>query len=321
MGSQELPQRPEKERVYSLFPAYISEQTRNALVALCQDYSENSEEQEDLAVQCVQYIHAFGRRFPQIAKALFHGEELGGTGKQKAMQQEAQQEYTGRDVRRGEIWNGAGEHCYAVAILAELLAQKMALSADAIERVTLAGGIHDWWKKHEVMHMWDAEDALAAEGVQISRETVESPQVISVIRTQFDAAKEEDRARLKTMGFSEEIIQLANANRLRDTQGPQTDEELILFFLDHVMSGVRPIPLMQRLQAAVTGNPSYLAYEASFKQQLGGRTSHQLLMEDGMAQQLQQRLAERIGYDGDPALFHQYLEKLFIEAVSVKAPL
>lgn len=248
-------------------------------------------------------------------RALFAGDELGGAVTQRHRSAQAKQRYAGRDVRRGEVWNGAGEHTFALGMLAEILARKMGLSEERVKRAALAGGVHDWWKKHEILRMWDAEDALKAQGTPVSRDTADAPEVIAAIRRAFDDAKEEDRAGLRALGFPEDVIALAGANRLRDAAGPRTDEELIIFYLDHVLAGVRPVPMLERIRKAVGGNPSYAAYEASFRAQLGGRTSHEVLLEDGKGAEIQRRLAERLGYDGDPDTLHECVAHLFAEAV------
>ena len=298
-----------------LFPAHISDATRSTLIDLCTKTSSNAVEQKQCANNLMSYARDFLLRYPQVAEALFLGQELGGRAKQQRMHDKALQHYTGRDVARGDIWSGAGEHSLSVGMLAEILARRMGLSDAAVARVAIAGGIHDWNKKQEMMHMWDAEDRLADEGITLSSETINNPAVIAAIRAGHDAAKEKDREGLREIGIPDDVIALAGASRLLDTIGPKTDEELIIFFLDHVVSGVRPVDMRKRIRGAVNSNPLlYTAYENSFRDQLGGSTAHELMLGD-MGERIQRRIADRIGYTGDPQLFHDYLADLFIDAV------
>jgi hypothetical protein len=307
-----------REAPSAVFPSYISEGTRKALVELCTHVSEDRAEQAEFARKCMSYIQDFSNNYPELVEALFLGEELGGTKKQQRMQAKAMLQYSGTDIRRGELWNGAGEHTFAAALFAEIIATEMGLSRRSITRVTLAAGLHDWWKKNEVVHMWDAEDELAHAGTPLTNDTMESPEVYSVVRAQYDAAKKQDHTRLRKLGFSEEVIRLSSLNRLHDAEGPETPEELILFYVDHSLSGVRPTNIMDRIRAAVGKNPTYIAYEASFRQQLGGKTEHELL-EEGLAEDIQRRIATYMKFTGDPQELPEHLVKLFIEAVQYQA--
>jgi hypothetical protein len=307
------------ERLQTVFPSHISEGTRDAFVQLCMHAASQQEEQYAFAKQCLDYARHFIDRYPQVAEALFLGEELGGKGKQNRMHQKALEDYPGkdlsRDVRRGDLWNGAGEHTMAVGMFAEILAKKMKLPEEAVRRVALAGGVHDWWKKRQIIHMWDAEDALAQQGTPVTRENQDDPKVIAAIRSAFDAARLEDIQGLRTLDFPEDVITLAGQTTSHDVLNVQTDEQLILFYLDHVMAGVRPSDMLSRIRNAVNGNPSYRAYELSYKDELGGKDGHSILLEDSKAREIQRRLADRIGYTGDLDHLHDHLVDLFVEAV------
>jgi hypothetical protein len=257
----------------------------------------------------------FLERYPCVAEALFLGEELGGLKKQQRFHAKAEQQHKGRDVRRGDIWNNAGEHSIAVGMLAEILAKKMCLPEESVKRVAMAGGLHDWWKKHEIMRMWDAEDRLNAGHYDLTaKETMNNPAVIAEVSEAFDVAKIEDQHGLHVIGIPEEVIQLTGVSRMRTKEGPQTDEELILYFVDFMMAGVRPMDMMTRIHGAVKSNPLYTAYENSFKNDLGGKTMHELLM-GGMGHQILHRVAERIGFKGDVETLHVYIGQLFIDAI------
>lgn len=325
MTTPDTPQGPDAqiERLQALFPAYISQGTRRALAELCMRAAPEADAQAEFASRCLAYVRGFGTRYPEVVTALFRGEELGGTRKQFIMHERAVAAYPdgdpNRDVRREELWNGAGEHSLSVGMLAEILARRMGLGDDAVRRVALAGGLHDWWKKHQIVHMWDAEDALAKAGMPVTRDNQADPAVIAGIRAAFDAARDEDIRGLRDMGIPEDVIALAGHTTSHDVLNVNTDEQLIVFYLDHVMAGVRPTDMLPRIRNAVNGNASYRAYELSYAYELGGKDGHQILLEDGKAHDIQQRVADRIGYTGDLDRLHEHLTEMFVEAVNAQS--
>ncbi len=306
----------DKASIEQVFPVFLSNDTRDALVELCQQSSSDLEGQKVFAQKVVQYTRDFLLRYPQVAEALFIGEELGGKAKQDRFHAKAVNKYTGRDVRRGDIWNGAGEHSLAVGMLAEILAQKMKLPDASVQRIAMAGALHDWWKKHEIMHLWDAEDQLKAGNYDLTaKNTMNNPAVIAEIREAFDTAKQEDQNGLRALGVPEDVIELAGASRIRTKKGPQTDEELIIFFLDFVMAGVRPTDMLGRISEALSRHSTYTAYENSYRDDLGGRTIHEALLH-GMGHDIIERIAGRIGYHWDLNKIDRHLTNLFVEAVN-----
>lgn len=307
MIEQPLEHTREPEGITTPLPAWISQETRSTLEALTDERGQ---------AQLVAYARGYLERYPQVAEALFIGEELGGKAKQDRLRERAAKTFSGRDVHRGEIWIRAGEHSIALGMMAEMIARKMGLPDDAVARVALAGGLHDFWKKREMAAVWDAEDRLAKQGTPVTTESAEAPEVVMAIREAFDTTQREDEAMLKSIDIPEDVIRLSKASRIQDLAGPATPEELIIFYLHYSLAGVTLKSMAERLGDSFRKNPSYLAYYASFKDQLGGRMMHELLLEPGgLGEHIERTLAKRLGYDGDPSKLHEYLTQLFVETV------
>lgn len=303
-GWCEEPQVP----LHQIFPLYISERTRTSLINLCQNEKNKPLAQEHFAQKCIAYIRSFRARYPEAIKALFVGEVLGGSRKQQRIRKRVLTECKGDNMKQDEIWSRAGEHTFTLGMLAEILAYEMKLSSDDIKRVTLAAIVHDYWKKHEIIGMRKAEERLKTNPPANEKDRIQA------IRQAFDTTNKEHASGLRALGFPDDIVELSSANRLKNTQIPETDEHLIICYLDHTLSGIEPVPVIKRLDLAVAENPSYALYEESFRDDLEGQTEHELFRGE-LGTAIQTRVAHRLRYSGSIDTLHDYVKALFVKKV------
>lgn len=210
----------------------------------------------------------------------------------------------------GGIWRNVSEHCLVAGVMADILAEQLGLRPEERDLTVRAMIIHDWSKKREKLELerLKADDSLTLEA--------------------FEEVKKSDDEVLRTLGVSDEIIQIAGANIPSTEEGPQTDPEKIIWYVDMIMSDTRPVPLLARLDAVEQGwNEKLQANDPAraqstramldlYKPRFHGR--HLNEVQRSIAPKVEGEFAERIGAAGPPAHLPYYLNSLL--AARICAP-
>ncbi len=195
-----------------------------------------------------------------------------------------------------DIWRNVGEHCLVAGSFAELLAEQMHLLPAQVESVTVAAILHDWYKKHETLARKTAHTAEA-------------------IRQTISTIKEEDQRKLQARGYPEQVIHLTGANLPASVEGPQTDEEKIMWYVDAMLTDTLPVPIGQRfdeLERHPNRGAANTAFSESYRP-VYGKPLYDVQRELG--QTVGSYLAEHIGYEGDVQDLPLHLKRLLIEKI------
>lgn len=198
------------------------------------------------------------------------------------------------------VWRNAGEHALVAGAFAQLVAEQLRLPSNRVQLVTTAALLHDWFKQEEVR-------ARRAAGPGASLAHVVA------------AVKEEDQRQLQALGYSAELVQLTDANLPKDVNGPQTDEERILWYVDAMLNDTDPIPIDERFDALEnhpTRGTANRAFSASYTFVLAGRSLNLYDLQRHLGQVVGTELARRIGYTGPIRALPLHLRDLFWHRVA-----
>lgn len=148
------------------------------------------------------------------------------------------------------------------------------------------------------------------------KSTKQQAQTADEIRQSIDVSKAEDQTLLLQMGFSEDIIQLTGANLPHTAEGPQSDGEKIIWYIDAILNGTQPVVIDKRFDA-LENDPnrsvSNVAFSKSY-QSVFGEPLYDLQRRLGKS--VGQYIASKIGFQGDVAALPEYLESRLQEKIA-----
>ncbi len=196
-----------------------------------------------------------------------------------------------------EAWRNVGEHCLVAGAFAALLATRMGLPPDRIKAVTNAMILHDWYKKHETLARKRAGTTQA-------------------VRDVIDAVKKEDQQKLAARGYPADVIALTGANLPASAEGPQTDEEKVIWYVDAMLTDTTPVPIKQRfddLEQHPTRGAANKAFSESYRP-VYGRSLYEV--QRALGDTVGTHLAQRIGYTGDVNDLPLHLRELLMELIT-----
>lgn len=220
--------------------------------------------------------------------------------------------YLGGALRRPEgnpeeAWRNVAEHSLVSGIFADILAEEFGKSDEERRTVVRAALVHDWAKKRESKAI---DEELERSG------TLSFSRLKEIIT--------ESEKKLSSMGFTPSEIDLSSANIPRTPDGPQTDLGKIIWFVDMMLSGTQPTPILDRLTAVEKGIENGVQNDVrgrrsralvnAYGEQLGVSSINEINRQ--LAPKISKELARRIKYPGDPMDLPLYLETKFKERVN-----
>ena len=199
--------------------------------------------------------------------------------------------------KKRDAWRNVAEHCLVAGVLAKHLAKLMGLSAVQIKNVTYAAILHDWNKKHETL---------------MRKQSVSMASLRSLLMQMRDA----DQQILLQMGYSQAIVRLAGANVPADQDGPQTDEEKIVWYVDAMLTDTQPSRISDRfdeLERHPLRGKSNIEFSNSFVEVYGISLYD---LQRRIATKVESYIASRIGFTGIPEELPFALEEIVKAKIS-----
>jgi hypothetical protein len=209
------------------------------------------------------------------------------------------------------IWRNVAEHCLIAGVMADILAERLGLSDTEREQVVHAAILHDWHKKYEA----GAIDQARNNGT------------FDLTAMESFWKKDKDKLRAFTLWgetfFDERTIALSGANTPDTAEGPQTDQEKIIWYVDAMISNDKIEKIADRFFNDKRGFNGKIELEA--RKQRAADYSNMFIERFGfplsdvqldIAVRLNDEFANRLGYTGDSADVPVYLEQLLTERIS-----
>ena len=288
------------------------------LVAKLKEMGLLPEDWKSFSKQRRNYIAAFTRRHKSMLAPHFKvGETLGRKEKKDA---------EGKTEEEKRIWRNVSEHCVMSALLAETIAKELGLDDDDVRKVTEAALIHDFDKKNEIRIASELDvsdddipglindlggdnESLTEEGKEKARE----------MKRLIDKAGEEGDQKLRKMMdandrrlVEDELIELSGVSVASDTNGPQTDIEKILYYVDEILTGAEVVSPSDRIAVSYENMRNKL-WSLGYMEEFDGESLQEV--ETRLTQKFGEEFARRIeGFQGDvdsglPFHFQRLLEK------------
>ncbi len=298
----------------NILPIWIPEQTRAQILQLCADAGSDEESRNAFREKFLSYCANFFWNHRHEIHVLIEGEVLAS----KRVQDEKAVWNSGGD--EDGIWIGAGMHTITAGLIAEMIAKKMGLSSAVVHKVGSAGILHDWYKKWEITAVKQVERELSEKDADW-KNTLRA-EGAARITASLHHSKETDEQKLRDQGISNDVIELAGANLLKDGTGVLTVEKLherpelaIIAYFDTMLRGTEIIPREVRMEPVFKPQSIWSLFSEGSTQEYGGKTFQQFGEE--ILPQCFRVMAERMNFLGTEKEFPAFLRKLLIDEVKL----
>jgi hypothetical protein len=215
-----------------------------------------------------------------------------------------------RHDSQSDVWRNVAEHCLLAGVMADILAEQLNLDQQARKQVVQAAILHDWHKRHEVA------------AIELARKNG------TFTYGRMQEIWHEDQEKLRAFNlFDEETIRLSGANTPDTIEGPVSDQEIIIWYVDAMLSNTTILPIADRFFNDKRGwdgekeipERKQRAYDYShmFREAYSGNPLDDVQLT--IAVNLNNVLSSRIGYTGNSANLPLYLKTLLHDRIISRA--